>query len=138
MTVYVSKAGSDSNPGTESAPFLTLARARKEARIHPGCEIHVGAGEYRESLVLAPEDSGSRWIGAPGATLTGGLTLPASALAPVPSERANRLTPEAAQRVRIVDLTAFGLTAEDWGPVCVIGGFNTASRLIMYRSRDKS
>ena len=128
MTYYIAKNGADSNPGTQSAPFLTLGRAQAEARTHPGSEIRVGAGEYRESLVLTAEDGGSRWIGEEGATLTGGLSLPASALAPVPSGIRDRLTPEAAERVRVADLTAFGLTAKDWGPVCVIGGFHTGDR----------
>ncbi|MBO6052263.1 MAG: right-handed parallel beta-helix repeat-containing protein, partial [Clostridia bacterium] len=56
------------------------------------------------------------------------LTFSPDQLSPVPPGIAARLTPEAAEHVRTVDLTAFGLTAEDWGPVCVIGGFHTASR----------
>ena len=46
MTYYVKKTGSDRDPGTEDAPFLTLARAQREAREHPGSEIRIGAGEY--------------------------------------------------------------------------------------------
>ena len=128
MAYYVSKSGADTNPGTEGAPFLTLARAQREARLHPGSEVRVLPGEYRESLRLQPEDGGTRWIGDRDAVLTGGLSIPASALSPVSSEIAERLTPEAAAHTLCADLTAFGLGPEDWGPVCVIGGFHTANR----------
>ena len=128
MTYYVSKSGADTNPGSESAPFLTLARAQREARLHPGSEVRVLPGEYRESLRLQPEDGGTRFIGGRDAVLTGGLTIPASALSPVPSEIADRLTPEAAEHTLCADLTCYGLGPEDWGPVCVIGGFHTADR----------
>ncbi len=128
MTYYVKKTGSDRDPGTEDAPFLTLARAQREAREHPGSEIRIGAGEYAESIVFEPSDGGTKWIGEEGAVLTGAVKIPAADARPVPEEIAQRLTPEAAEQVRVVDLTSLGLTKEDWGPVCAIGGFHTANR----------
>ena len=128
MTFYVSKRGSDEGPGTQSAPFLTLLRAQAAAREHPGSEVRVGAGEYRESVVLTEADNGSHWIGEKGAVLTGGLTVSPDETLPLPGDVAARLTPEAAEHARMIDLRSYGLTPEDWGPVCVIGGFHTGSR----------
>lgn len=129
MTYYVSPAGDDRNPGTEARPFASLARARDAGRDagEAGYSVRVLPGVWREALVLGEEDSGSHWYGG-GACLTGGLTVCASELAPLPPEYAARLTEDAAAHVRVLDLAARGLTPEDWGPVCAIGGFHTASR----------
>lgn len=43
---HVAKSGSDLNPGTEDAPFLTIQRAADIAR--PGDRVVVHRGEYRE------------------------------------------------------------------------------------------
>jgi parallel beta-helix repeat protein len=45
---YVSPSGSDANPGSIDAPFLTIGHAVAAAR--PGATIVVRAGTYRESL----------------------------------------------------------------------------------------
>ena len=96
MTFYIAKHGSDTNPGTEALPFASLGKAQEAGRASgTGYSVSVGPGEYRESLVFRPEDSGSRWTG-DGAVLTGGLSIPAPRLSPVPAEIAARLTPEAA------------------------------------------
>jgi len=42
--LYVSTQGKDSNPGTRSAPFLTIAAASRAAK--PSTTIHVAAGTY--------------------------------------------------------------------------------------------
>jgi hypothetical protein len=63
---YVSGSGKDSNPGTKSAPFATLARAQqalrsgKQAFSGPAV-VEVGQGTYalERPLVFSPEDSGS-------------------------------------------------------------------------------
>jgi parallel beta-helix repeat protein len=46
--LYVSPTGSDSNAGTQSAPFKTIARASQAAT--PGVTIHVAAGTYGGSF----------------------------------------------------------------------------------------
>ncbi|SDD95966.1 Protein of unknown function [Massilia sp. PDC64] len=45
--LYVSTTGSDSNPGTQTAPLKTIARA--DALASAGTTIHVAAGTYRVS-----------------------------------------------------------------------------------------
>jgi hypothetical protein len=61
---HVALTGRDSNPGTRSAPFLSLAAARDAARPFAGKEavtITVADGVHYlpETLVLKPDDSGS-------------------------------------------------------------------------------
>ena len=46
---YVASTGSDANPGTQAAPFLTIARA--DAAASAGATVHVAPGTY---LVSAP------------------------------------------------------------------------------------
>ncbi len=55
--LYVASTGSDTNPGTESAPFLTIARA--DAWAIPGTTIHVAPGTYRY-LAVSPHSAGIR------------------------------------------------------------------------------
>ncbi|WP_329128640.1 discoidin domain-containing protein [Streptomyces sp. NBC_01476] len=47
-TLYVAKNGSDSNPGTQAAPYLTINHAAQEAQ--PGDTVKVHAGLYRETV----------------------------------------------------------------------------------------
>ncbi len=64
VDIYVSPSGSDSNSGTQAAPFQTLARARDAVRALPATnlDVHVwiGAGTYilGSSLDLDERDSG--------------------------------------------------------------------------------
>ncbi|HEX8752852.1 MAG TPA: right-handed parallel beta-helix repeat-containing protein [Solirubrobacterales bacterium] len=66
--IWVSPGGSDANPGTEAAPFATLARARRAERralrLRPGAAVTVilrgGTYRLRGPLKLSAADSGSR------------------------------------------------------------------------------
>ncbi len=62
---YVSPAGSDDNPGTASAPFQTVAKARDVVRALGGSmtddlHVYLRGGTYRleSTLTFGPEDSG--------------------------------------------------------------------------------
>lgn len=55
--LYVATTGSDANPGTAAAPFLTIARA--DSRAGPGYTIHVAPGTYRFAAV-SPHSAGIR------------------------------------------------------------------------------
>lgn len=46
--LYVSTAGNDSNPGTQSSPLRTITRAASRAK--PSTTIHVAAGTYNENV----------------------------------------------------------------------------------------
>jgi len=63
--LFVATTGSDTNPGTKSAPFQSLAAARNAARQFAGKEavtVHVGDGLYYlpQTIVFTQEDSGSQ------------------------------------------------------------------------------
>lgn len=55
--VLVSPHGDDAGPGTEIAPYRTIARAARDRR--PGDVVHVLPGRYTESLKWGPELRGS-------------------------------------------------------------------------------
>lgn len=86
-TFHVAPFGKDSNPGSASAPFATLAAARDAARAFVGRElvkIRVADGIYYlpETLVLGPSDSGKpdapvvyQAVNEGRAILSGGLRL---------------------------------------------------------------
>ena len=91
--IWVSPSGKDSNPGTEDAPLLTIARALKQARewrrlSDPRVEkeicIMLKDGIYRQerTLFIRPEDSGTaesptRMVAARGAKpiISGGMHI---------------------------------------------------------------
>ncbi|WP_172254109.1 Ig-like domain-containing protein [Saccharibacillus deserti] len=64
--LFVSPQGSDTNTGTQSAPFATIERAQQEARalndnMTGDIVVNLGAGTFAldETLNFAPEDSGT-------------------------------------------------------------------------------
>lgn len=139
---YVSPQGSDENEGTFGSPFLTLEKARDAVRAFDrtgktGVTVAVMAGEYRvDSFVLAAEDGGTKdcpvtWraYGDGEAVLNGGATLPHSAFKAVTDDAVrDRLSDNAKDNVLSVDLSALGVTAEQYGKIYAIGGYNTASK----------
>ncbi|CAN5129644.1 hypothetical protein BH11PAT4_BH11PAT4_1160 [soil metagenome] len=70
---YVSPSGSDSNAGTLTEPFATLAKAKSEVRGEVGATVYVRAGTYQLDvpLIFDAQDSGSEespniWRNYPG------------------------------------------------------------------------
>lgn len=87
---YLSPTGNDANPGTESAPFATLDRARQAVRTVNGAMtgdivVHLAPGDYPTTspVIFGADDSGMnghrviyRASGAPGsARLIGGMQV---------------------------------------------------------------
>ena len=65
-TYYVSPSGSDANPGTMSAPFLTVTKARDVVRtinsnMTADIAVYLRGGNYpvTSTIAFAPQDSGS-------------------------------------------------------------------------------
>jgi hypothetical protein len=57
---YVSPTGSDTNPGTVSAPFKTFAKANSV--LSAGSTLHIYAGTYNQQLRISKSGTGSAWI----------------------------------------------------------------------------
>jgi hypothetical protein len=129
--IYVSPAGKDSNPGTKSAPFLTLERAQMAVQTLAtaglptgGVVVWLRGGNYprTSTFALTKSDSGTTgspvvYRGYPGeiARVTGGTEIPASAFTLVTSSSAvwSRLDPTAQGVVVAANLGSLGIT--DYG-----------------------
>ncbi len=57
---YVSPTGSDTNPGTASAPFKTFAKANSV--LTAGSTLNIYAGTYNEQLKISKSGTSSGWI----------------------------------------------------------------------------
>src|SRR5512138_4010152 len=57
---YVSPTGSDTNPGTASAPFKTFAKAN--SLLTAGGTLNIYAGVYNEQLKISKSGTSSAWI----------------------------------------------------------------------------
>ena len=126
VAVYVAPNGSDSNPGTKSAPFATLRRARNALRSLPAAPgagpsprrtVYVREGKYHlaTTLELDRRDSNTLWTAFPGeaVVLSGGLSLRNLTWAPFRDRVlvANVQLPDT--RARGAPLRRGG---HDWGP----------------------
>ena len=107
--------------------FSTFAEAQAAARQNSGTVL-VKRGIYRESIVLDSRDSGCTYLAEQGTVLTGGISVNFADTASPSDEIRARLSTDAAEKVRVIDLTVFGLTKNDWGNVYPIGSYHTASR----------
>lgn len=107
--------------------YPTIADAQAAAR-ECGGTVLVKAGVYRENLTLDAQDSGCTYLAEEGVTLTGGVSVNFADTAVPADDVLTRLTPDAAAHVRVIDLSAYGLTGSDWGNVYPIGAYHTASR----------
>lgn len=138
---YISTNGCDDNDGSASAPFATFERAKEAVRKldktgKTSVTVAVCAGEYAvEQIAFGEADSGSeacpviyKAYGGE-AVLNGGFNIPADAFTKVCDEHIlRRLTPQAREHVRVVDLNRLGLTRERIGVIHVIGSFHMADR----------
>ena len=139
--LYVSPEGDDGNDGSFAHPLASLEKARDLVRAMDkteknGIAVAVMAGEYRvDSLVFTKEDGGTEacpvtWAayGDGEVVLNGGVTLPRGAMRPVSDgETLSRLTEEAQKNVLQIDLFSLGITAEQYGKIYAVGGYNQAS-----------
>lgn len=124
---YVSKDGSDINPGTKEQPVATLNGARDLIRGYKSINgtpseditVWVSGGDYQHSspFILNQHDSGSPehkiiWRAVEGGkvNLSGGITLPSDKFKKIPSSIKSRLTKEAASKVVCINLKELGIT----------------------------
>ena len=60
-TYYVAKSGSDSGKGTSGSPWKTISKAMK-ANLHPGDEVVVKSGVYKESVTINKDGNAGNYI----------------------------------------------------------------------------
>lgn len=123
---YVATNGSDSNPGTQAAPFQTLEQARNAVRalarpLPPGgVTVWLRGGTYwrTNSFILTSQDSGTLaapvvYAGYPGETavINAGTPISAGAFVPLNASQTNRL-PAGVSPTNIweLDLPASGIS----------------------------
>lgn len=122
----VSENGNDQNEGTRTSPFKTITRARDAAReADTPAVIHVLAGTYREAVTFDSRDSGDVYLTEEGAVITGGIRVPYSKTKAPAEEITARLSKEAAARVRVIDLTEYGISKSAYDTLFPIGAFGT-------------
>ncbi len=117
---YVAPNGNDSGPGSKTAPFATLDRARQEARLTNGVTIWIHGGVYRltqtfrlDSLDSGIAESPVMYRSMPGEDvhIIGGRMLDPSVFKSVTDEKILRvLTPEARGHVVEAQLRSSGIS----------------------------
>ena len=138
---YVSTKGSDDNDGSFSAPFRTIKKATEaveklvssEAKKDEKITVAVMAGEYAESDILFDEkSSGSESApviytayGDGEVIVNGGMTLKSEDFENVSGEAAERLNKDVVNNVKMLDLSKYNLTVDDYGKLKSVGGFTT-------------
>ncbi len=138
---YVAADGSDDNDGSFEKPFATIEKARDVIRTldktgRTGITVAIKAGNYRVStLTFTEEDSGTEECpitycayGDGEVVLNAGVTLNPADFQVVSGEAADRINEVAKGKVVSVDLGIYGITAEDYGHMTVIGSFHQASK----------
>ena len=103
----------------------SIREAQLKARVLKNAAVIVEEGIYREPLEFDERDNGTSYIGE-NSVLTGGLDVAYSDTKDISEEIKARLSPEAAENVRCINLTDYGFTKDDWGDVYPIGSYNTA------------
>ena len=139
---FVSVQGDDEADGSFETPFKTIERARDAVRLldktgRTGVTVAIMTGVYRvDSLIFTKEDSGTAECpvtytayGDGEVVVTGGASIPFEACKAVSDEAVlSRLSGQAKDQILSVDLTALGVTAEQYGKIYAIGGYNTAGK----------
>ncbi len=138
---YVAPDGDDSGDGSLAHPLATIDKARDLVRGmdktgKSGVTVAVKSGEYRvDSLVFSAEDSGTAdcpivytAYGDGEVVVNGGVTLPRETFAEATGEIAGRIPAEARERVLCVDLSAQGITADEYGKLYAIGSYTMADK----------
>ena len=140
MVFYISLHGNDANPGTKDAPFATISAARDAVRtliakgLTEPVTVHIGAGEYRmRGITFDAHDSGTKdfpitYTADGEVILHGGVSVAKEEWLDPDAAMASRFCEEAREHVRMISLTALGLTPADWGEETAIGAYETSAR----------
>lgn len=137
---YVSVNGDDNGDGTLEKPFQTIKRAQQAVREaianseenKASLTVAIMAGTYYETGIAFDERDSSKSTsvtytsyGDGEVILCGGKILTPADFSSVNGETAKRLSSQAADKVKMLDLKKYGLTKSDYGKIKATGGFNT-------------
>lgn len=137
---YVSVNGDDDGDGSLEKPFQTIQRAQQAVReaiansdeSKTSITVAIMAGTYYETGIAFDERDSSKSTsvtytsyGDGEVILCGGKILTFEDFSSVDSETAKRLSSQAADKVKMIDLKKHGLTKSDYGKIKATGGFNT-------------
>ena len=139
---YVSLDGDDNNDGTKAHPFATIEKARDTVRgidktTKNGIIVALKTGEYCvRNINFTAEDSGTASCpikycayGDGEVLINGGKVLEPSLFSKVTDSAVlSRLSEDAKNKVYTADLTALGLTIDDWGKLYPVGEYGTANK----------
>lgn len=117
--IFVATDGNDDNDGSKGFPVQSIERAIELARGIDKEEkvIYVREGEYNVSaFTLGNEDSGITIFGEDNVVFNGGFRLNAADFT------------DYKDNIKMLDLTKYGITAEDIGDVKAFGQYNTARK----------
>lgn len=142
---YVSAmGGNDANTGSKAAPFKTLTKAQDAARAEIAAmngtkrnlTVAVFGGEYsgnanflsfdeRDNIGEGYELKFAAYDESP-VTVTGAATLNPADFTSLNTAEKARLSPSAADKVKSVDLSLYGISKADYGKLYSIGAYSTA------------
>ncbi len=95
--------------------------------------VHLAEGQYTPAdFTFTAEDCAENchitYQGEPGTVIHGGLTVPSDKWQAPDAAMAARFDEAVRDKIRMVDLTAYGLSYQDWGEMQAIGAFSTVSK----------
>lgn len=142
---YVSTKGSDKNDGSIEKPFATIEKAievvkKLDKKDKESVTVCIKTGTYKvDPLVFTEEFTGTDGCAVTFCAFGNGEVILSCAESLSATDFkdsseypfiAERLTDDAKNRVRVLDLTAkpYELTADDWGKLYAMGSYNTAAK----------
>lgn len=140
MDFYVSTHGLDGASGSAAEPFASLTAARDTVReriaagLTESVTVHIAPGVYStEGIVFDSRDSGTKdcsvtYLAEGDAVLHGGISVSADQWQQPDTEMAERFPTDARPHIRMISLSALGLSRNDWGEEIAIGAYETSSR----------
>lgn len=141
---YVSVDGDDSASGSIDQPFATIKRAQEAVREYTaeygipsgGMRVGIKNGYYpMQNISFSAEDSGKidspiiySGYGDGETVLSGGIKLNTADFQDVTGEERARLQAKAADKVKYVNLSDYGITQEDYGKMHAIGRYHNEGK----------
>lgn len=102
----------------------SIKEAQLKARALKEATVIVEEGVYHETLILDKNDSGTKYIGI-NATVSGGFEVEFNELQKISDDIKERLSIDAKEKVKLINLKKYGFSEKDWGEIYPIGDYQT-------------